>query len=308
MTSPADPPAQPSPAEPALPSAGPGQAGPQPGPWHLPPEPKRKWRPWLVATVAAWGVLLAGGAIWAVRNDPPTVAEQRTIADALPLVGLVTGVVVQAADAPDRTVEIGALTVDRGCSITPVRPGVEALRDVTVRVRDDQVPGALDSVAAGLPADYRAEVRHNEASTRFALHADAGNFVGVDASAAGSATAFTVQVSTGCRPRDASIDASPAAGTGTAPPAFLDVLKALDVQPKYTVNEAACPNGKTARTFLVEGAKVSQDLGWELGGVTGGAVVIRADAHEWGYRVGEVSLVVTENDGSARISGTVGCR
>jgi hypothetical protein len=277
-----------------------------------PPAPgpvKRRW--WLVAVVAAWGVLLAGAAVWAVRNDPPTVPEQRAIADALPLVERVTGAVVAAADGPDRAIEIGALTFDRDCSITPVRAGVEAIRDVVVRLRDDQIPDALESVAKALPAGYHAEVRHNEDDTRFALHADAGSFVGVDASAQASETALTLQVSTGCRPRSAGVDYEPAPivpPKAEVPVAFLDALKAIGAEPKYTAAEVACPDGRTARTFVAEGIKASGDLGWALGDVAGGEVVIRADAHEWAYRIKEVSLMVTQGDANARVSATVSCR
>ncbi|AGL21260.1 hypothetical protein L083_7750 [Actinoplanes sp. N902-109] len=270
-----------------------------------------KRRRWLVAVVAAWVVVLVVAVVWAVRKDPPTVPEQRPIAESLPLVEQVTGAVVAAADAPDRTVEIGALTFDQHCSITPVRGGVEAIRDVVVRVRDDQIPGALESVAAALPGQYRAEVQHNAGNTRFALHADAGDFVGIDASVEGTATAITLEVSTGCRPRSSGVDYAPAPVVPPAsevPAAFLGALKALGAEQKYTVTEATCPSGRTARTFTAEGIKVSGDPGWALGDVAGGEVVIRADPHEWAYRVKEVSLVVTEGDGVARVSATVGCR
>ncbi|GIE20938.1 hypothetical protein Ahu01nite_040400 [Winogradskya humida] len=278
---------------------GAGEAGPG----------KRRW--WLVALVAAWGVVLAGGVVWSVRNDPPTVAEQRDIGDALPLVERVTGAVLAAADGPDRTVELGALRFDRGCSLTPVRGGVEASRDVVVRVRDDQAAGVLESIAEGLPAGYGAGVRHNAASTRFALHADAGEFVGVDSEVADTSRAVTVTVSTGCRPLSEGVDYAPAPVVpplGEVPDAFLDALSALQGERVYSGVEVACPDGRVARTFVADDVKGPADLGRALRDVTGGAVVVRADAGEWAYRVGEVSVVVTEGDGVARVAATISCR
>ncbi|MFI5932601.1 hypothetical protein [Actinoplanes sp. NPDC051494] len=290
-----------------------------------PERPERRW--WLVAVAAGWGVLLAGAILWSVRNDPPTVAEQRDIGAALPLFEQVSGLVVAAADGPDRTVEIGALVFDRGCSITPVRSGVEALRDITVRVRDDQAPGTLESVAAALPAGWKAAVGHNAASTRYFLHADAGEFVGVDATTDDVDNALTLQVSTGCRPLSDGIDYDPAPfmpGPGETPDALLDAVAALRAatspqaagpaspdpsEPGWTAGaEVVCPGGRVARTLVVGGLAAPGDLGRALREVAGGVTVVRADAHEWAYRVGEVSVVVTESEGVAKASATVSCR
>jgi len=50
------------------------------------------------------------------------------------------------------------------------------------------------------------------------------------------------------------------------------------------------------------------DLGRALRGVVADAVIVQADPHAWAYRAGDVSVVVTDNDGSARVVATTGCR
>ena len=56
---------------------------------------------------------------WSVRNDPPTVPEQRDIADALPVLERATGAMFAAATADDRAVVLGELRVSRDCTVTP---------------------------------------------------------------------------------------------------------------------------------------------------------------------------------------------
>nr|BFE67499.1 hypothetical protein GCM10020092_008000 [Actinoplanes digitatis] len=124
----------------------------QPPGYQYPPppaaeRPKRRW--WLTAIVVAWALALAGFGVWSVRHDPPTVAEQRDIAEALPVLQRATGAVFAAADAPDRVVTLGPVEFDKGCALTPVWAGVEASRDITVRVRPGEAPAALEAIAGG---------------------------------------------------------------------------------------------------------------------------------------------------------------
>ncbi|MEU7903158.1 hypothetical protein [Actinoplanes sp. NPDC049118] len=285
-----------------------------PGYQHPPPSavaerPKRRW--WLVAIVAAWALALAGFAAWSVRHDPPTVPEQRDIAAALPVLERATGVMFAAADAPDRVVSLGAVEFDRDCALTPVRGGVEAVREVTVRVRAGQAPAALAAIARAMPDGYAAAVRHNAARTRYALRADAGEFVGVDAAVYSDATVFTLRASTGCRPLAPGVDLEPASPAAVVTPAaFGAALNAIGASGAgATSSEVACPaGGGTARTVTADGLAAPADLGRALRAVAGGAAVVQADPHLWAYRDGAVSVVVGDDGSKAWVSATTGCR
>ncbi|MET8151155.1 hypothetical protein ACIBSW_05360 [Actinoplanes sp. NPDC049668] len=286
----------------------------QPPGYQYPPppvaaeRPKRRW--WLIAIVVAWALALAGFAAWSVRHDPPTVAEQRDIAEALPVLERATGDVFAAADAPGRVVTLGPLEFDRTCALTPVWDGVEAGRDVTVRVRAGEAPAALEAIARAMPADYDAAVRRNTARTRYALRADAGEFVGVDAAADSDATILTLRVSTGCRPTAKGVDLEPSPPAAVeTPPAFGAALKAIGVSGAgATAAEVACPGGGTARTVTADGPAAPADLGRALRSVIGGADVVQAEPHALAYRDGAVSVVVVDGDGTARVTATTGCR
>jgi len=285
-----------------------------PGYSYVTPPPvvgRRRPRWWLVAVVVAWALALAGFAVWSVRNDPPTVPEQRDIAAALPVLERATGVLIAAADADDRAVALGELEFDTDCALTPVRAGVEASREVTVRVRADQAPAALEAIARALPQDYAAAVRHNKAGTRHALRADAGEFVAVDGAADANATVFTLRATTGCRPLASGVDLAPAPVVATElPTAFRDVVRALGVTTAgATSSTVACPaGGKTAQTVTAEDLAAPVDLGRSLRDVVAGAVIVQADPHVWAYRIGPVSVVVGDGAGQARVTVTTGCR
>ncbi|MEU4213913.1 hypothetical protein [Actinoplanes sp. NPDC026623] len=284
-----------------------------PGYQPLPPaadeRPKRRW--WLIAIVVAWSLAIAGFAAWSVRHDPPTVPEQRNIAEALPVLERATGVAFAAADAPDRVVSLGPVEFERDCALTPVRKGVEAVRDVTVRVRAGQAPAALEAIARAMPPGYAAAVRHNTARTRYALRADAGAFVGVDAAIDSDATVFTVRASTGCRPLADGVDLGPEPRPAVqTPPAFGAALGALGASGAgATSSEVACPaGGATARTVTADGLAAPANLRGALRAVVSGASVVQADPHVWAYRDGAVSVVVGDGDGTAWVSATTGCR
>jgi hypothetical protein len=284
-----------------------------PGYSYAPPpptgeRPKRRW--WLIAIAAAWALLLAGFAVWSVHNDPPSVPEQRDIAAALPALQRATGVMFAAADGADRAVVLGELEFARGCAVTPVRAGVEASRDVTVRVRADQAPAALAAIARALPPEYAAVVRHNKAGTRHALRADAGEFVAVEASADANATVFTLRASTGCRPLAPGVQFGSAPAPATElPGAFGDALKALGAAgAPATRTEVACPaGGRTARSVSAAEVAAPADLGRSLQGVVAGTVIVQADPQVWAYRAGDVSVVVSDSEGKARVTATTGC-
>jgi hypothetical protein len=284
-----------------------------PGYHPLPPPaaPPKKRRWWPTALVVAWALVIAGFAVWSVRHDPPTVPEQRNIAEALPVLQRATGHVLAAADAADRTVTLGELSFDRDCALTPVWAGVEASREVTVRIQAGQLPGTLQSIARALPAEWAAVARHNQASTRYGLRADAGELVGVDTTADAGATVFSLRVSTGCRPLADGVDLDPEPVAATElPAAFTTAMRALAASALgATSSEVTCPDGvRVARTVTADNLTAPADLGRALRGAVAGAVLVQSEPHAWAYVAGGVSVVVTEGEGSARVTATTTCR
>ena len=278
----------------------PGFAGP---PRQPSVHARRRW--WLVAITIGWVVVLAGLSLWSARHDPPTVPEQRDIAQALPVLTRATSAVLAAADGPGRAVRLEALRVDRGCRLTPVRAGMEATRDVTVFVPADQARAALDAIAKGLPPAYRAHVTGSGTGARVSLHADAGSYVALDADVPPGAQVFTVEVSTGCRPPAALDPADPRAGD--PPPALADAERAFHGSGTPNVSAVACADGRTAATYTVDGLPRTGDLGRSLEQVTAGAAVVLSDPAAWAYRSGDVSVVVNAGPASTRVSATTPC-
>jgi len=273
------------------------------------PPPRRKRRRWLVGIVVAWALVLAVLAVWSVRNDAPTVPEQRDIADALPVLERATGAMLAAAEGPGRAVVLGELRFAHGCRITPVRHGVEATRDVTVYVQADQARRVLDAIAGGLPPGYQARVAQARGGSRVGLHADAGSYVAIDADTLADAQVLTLEASTGCRPTAGTTLDSADPRAGNPPPAFAAVLRALgaagDGSP--SVSAVACPGGGAAGTYTVDGVPRTKDLGRSLEPVTGGATVVRADPDGWAYRTGNDSVVVVADGPRLRVSATTAC-
>lgn len=270
-----------------------------------PARPKPRW--WLVGIVVVWALVVAGVALWSVRKDPPTVPEQRDIAAALPVLQRTTGVLFSVADGPDRVLVLGDVEFDRDCALTPVRAGVEATRDVTVHVRADQAPATLDAIAAALPAGWAAAVRATSAGKRHVMRADAGEFVGVQATADLTSTVFTLRASTGCRPLADGVDLDPSEPPGTGLEGVLRAIGAPAGSPA-TRAEVACPaGGRTASTVVADGLPVPADIGRAVQSLVAGAVVVQADPHTWAFRAGDRGIVVSDRDGEARVSITAGC-
>lgn len=271
------------------------------------PRTRRRW--WPVVLVAAWIVVVAGLGWWSVRNDPPTVPEQRDITDALPVLDRATGAMFAAATAPDRAVVLGDLQVTRDCTVTPVRGGVEASRDVTVYVQADQALTALQEIAAALPADYRAQSGASSGGRRIGLHADAGGFVAIDAAAESTTQVFHLRASTGCRPPAGDADLTPDLPPATQLPdslrRALTALRSNDDVAK--VQEIGCPAGGVGRTYSVDGVPAPGDLGRSLESVVQGATVVRAEPTGWAYRTGTDSVAIVQTGDSVRISATTAC-
>jgi hypothetical protein len=255
--------------------------------------------------VVAWATVLAALGFWAVRHDPPTVPEQRSIAQALPTLQRATGAVLAAAQGPGRVVVLNPVRLDAGCRITPVRSGVEGIRDVTVYVPAGRATTVLEAVARALPRAYRADVATKGA--RAGLHADAGSYVGIDADTLTDAQMFTLEASTGCRPPAAVGAASAEPEPGDPPAALTAVLHALDGSGEPAVTAVACPDGRTAAAYSVDRVPRTADLGRSLEPVISGAAVVRGDPDGWAYRTGTDSIVVTVLATGLRVTATTAC-
>jgi hypothetical protein len=280
-----------------------------PGYFSSPPEsPVRKRRWWLVGLVVVWILVVAGLGFRSVRNDPPTVPEQRDIAQALPVLERATGALLAAATAgTDRAVVLGELRA-RDCNITPLRPGVEATRNVTIYVAADRALKVLEEIAAGLPDDYRAEAADSSGGRRIGLHADAGGFIAIDAAADSGAQVVPLRASTGCRPTAEGAALSPADATATSAPASLTTaLRALGGSGPAKLREIACPDGGVGRTYTVDGVRAPEDLGRSLQGVIQGAIVVRAEPAGWAYHTGADSVVIVKDGSTLRVNATTAC-
>jgi hypothetical protein len=277
----------------------------------LPPPGTRRRRRVLVGVAVAWGVVVAGLAVWSVKHSPATVPEQRTIGQAMPELQQAAGVVFAAAGGPGRAVVLDGLQVASGCRVTPVRQGVSVTRDVTVYVRAGEQRGDIEAIAAALPARYRVQVTPSRGGTRFVLHADAGNFIGIDMDATVGDSSLTLRLSSGCRPVGAGgVDrADPSAGP---PPARLnDTLAALgapeSAAARVTVQSVGCPDGGTAGTYAVGGVAAPGDWPRRLAAEESGAIVVRSDTSRRAFRTGNDSVVVVSDGHNLRVSVSTAC-
>lgn len=280
-------------------------------PYAPPPAPpKRKRRWWFVGLVAVWGLAIVLTAVWSIRHDPPSVADQRTVKQALPFLEQAAAAVVDAADGDGRAVVLGDLSFATGCRITPVRSGVQATRDVTVHVRAGQLGPAFDAVVAGLPDRFQAQVAHSPTGSRHDLYADAGGFVAIDATARADDTVFTVRASTGCRPPADDVDLRPTDPPASSTPgAYGEVLLRLGAGVAgSTVRTVVCADGGIASTIVSAPFPEPAELGKALLSGVPVTSVVQADPHDWAYRAEGLSIVVSGSAGQARVFATAACR
>ena len=246
-----------------------------------PPQTRRRW--WLIAVVAAWIVAVAVLGWWSVRNDPPTVPEQRDIADALPVLERATGAMFAAATAEDRAVVLGELRVSRDCTVTPVRGGVEGSRDVTVYVQAGQALTALHEIAAALPADFRAESGGSSGGRRIGLHSRRrrvrGDRHGLRLRDPGVSGAGVDRMPAAGREREPGPNCRPRRRRRTYCGRRSRRWGAIDEV--AAVQEIACPDGGVGRTYTVDGVPAPRDLGRSLQPVVKGATVVRAEPAGW---------------------------
>ncbi|SCE75476.1 hypothetical protein GA0074695_0845 [Micromonospora viridifaciens] len=206
---------------------------------------------WLVVATVAWGMLLAGLTWWSVRHDPPTVKEQRTLSQAVPVVERAMGQLVAALD--DDAWKLTESRVDRGCRLTPLSAGAVLTRGLEVPVAAGGERALLDRVAQRLPAGWRAGVATETGHPR--LWADAGEFVVIDGRVVADGL-VRFSAATGCRPADAEIaKLMPGYPVGPELTAALRALGQAPPSDAAQVSAAVCPAGGLARTVSVEAGR-----------------------------------------------------
>ncbi|MCO8272650.1 hypothetical protein M1L60_18810 [Actinoplanes sp. TRM 88003] len=265
----------------------------------------RRW--WLTGLVVVWIAGLVGLTVWSVGHDRATVPEQRDIDLAVTDLERAAGVVYATASGADRAVVLGELQLTRDCRITPVRSGVAAARAVTVYVGDSKAAEAVEAIAAELPVEWAPEQSRTRAGTRVSLHADAGNFVGIDLSGPAVATTLTLRLTTGCRPLDG---AAPVGGDATASPApalLNTVVSALDANVgEPVVRTVACPSGGVAGSWTVPDLSMPDDLPGRLR--QAGGEIVHADDAVRAYRKAGDSIVVLPQGEQLSVTVSTSCR
>jgi hypothetical protein len=247
----------------------------------------------MAAVLVAWGLLLAGLAIWSVRHDPPTVGDQSPLSDAVPIARAAVGDLVAAA-GPAAVPVVSADQVEPGCRITPLRRGTTFSTGVRFYTPDGA--GLLNRLAARLPASY------DTVASTTALRADAGGFVFVRGRAT---TPGLVQltVTTGCRPADVAFAAASSPLSGE-PPRVLSALGVATVE-RGAVAVAPCPSGGTVTTAQAVGhGTPPAGLGAALGS---GATAVFESPSTYAFRRGPYAYAVTVMGDEIRAAVTSGC-
>nr|WP_231933690.1 hypothetical protein [Micromonospora coxensis] len=255
----------------------------------------------MLAVTVLWTVLLAGLTWWSVRTDTPTVREQRTLGQALPVVDRAVGQLVVAVG--DGAWAMTGRQVEEGCRVTPMDDGAELTRGVDVVVAEGGERGLLESVADRLPGDWRAGVRVSSEGPR--LRADAGEFVLVEGRVTTPGRVrFTVE--TGCRPLDEVALADLLPGY-PGEPALDEALRALGRPADDSVEQvvAACPGGGTARTRWVEAGPAPVSLAGLKPLAAGAALVDTPEVYAW--RRGPVVLLADATGEQVRLAASTGC-
>jgi len=270
------------------------------------PQPPKRRR-WLVGVVFGWMAVVVVVGTWSVWHSPPTVPEQRDIAQAVPELQRAAGVAFAAADGDGRVVVLGELELIGDCRITPLRHGFVAARDLTVYVREGDARAMLDAIAGALPEAYRAEVSESRGGTRLGMHADAGNFIGIDTALDATAKAITLRLTSGCRPGPVSAVDQRDPVTAAEPAELNTVLAAFGAkEPAPQVRALACPDGGVAASYAVQ-VPPPADLAARMRAVSAGATIVRSDDAAWAYRKNGVSVVVVPDGEGVRVSVGTGC-
>ncbi|MEU4336856.1 hypothetical protein AB0F59_19840 [Micromonospora lupini] len=267
------------------------------------PAPARRGRRWLLVATALWAVLLAGLAWMSVRDDPPTVREQRSVDEAAPVVDRAVGELARAAGAAG-LLELGPVRVDAGCRVTPFSDGAALRREVGVLAPAGTERAVLTGIADRLPATWRAGVGPGLDGPE--LRADAGDFVAVEGRPTGDGR-LRLTVDTGCRPLGAGYHPKPTTGAGPEVTALTAALTALD-RPTDAAPElvtAPCPDGALARTARSAAGSGPAAAG-ALAPLAGGTPLLD-NPPVYAYRAGDVTVLAELGPDSARVAATVGC-
>ncbi|MFC4146485.1 hypothetical protein ACFO0M_09480 [Micromonospora mangrovi] len=269
------------------------------------PTSGRRWVRWLVAATVLWAVLLAVLTWFSIRDDPPTVREQRSLAEAGPVTDRAVGELLAAA-GDGGAARLLPDVLRTGCRITPMEDGAALTRGVEVLLPGDDARGLLQRVADRLPASWRAGVETTGDGP--VLRADAGEFVAVEGHATG-ADRVRFTAATGCRPVGDGY--RPLAGGGGPETDQATALLRAWGGPAGQVDHvaAACPGGATARTARAESAPAADrpSLADALAAARGGAVGVRATPEVYAWRAAGTSVVAERVDDRIRVTVTTGC-
>jgi hypothetical protein len=269
-----------------------------PAPAAAPPpavRPRRSTRRTvLTAVLVVWGLVLAGLAVWSYRHDEPTVREQRTLAQAAPVVERTVGDLVAAA-GPAAVPVVAGSAIAPGCRITPLRRGSTLTVALRFYAAADGGPALLRRLADGLPDSYRA------AASDRALRVDAGSFVGARGRLSEPGV-VQVNVTTGCRPGTLTSPVlAPAARLDDVPVRVLSALGVAAVDPVTTLS-APCPGGGAVTTARATGRGVAPPLATTLGGAP-----VLATPEVYAYRDGPYAYAVTVDGDAVAVFATSGC-
>ncbi|WP_130405039.1 hypothetical protein [Micromonospora violae] len=268
------------------------------------PAPTRPRRRWLLAVTVAWAVLLAGLTWLSVRNDPPTVREQRSLDQAGPVVDRAVGELARAAGAAN-LLELSPARISSGCRVTPFADGARLRREVVVLGATGDERAVLAGIADRLPASWRAGVGPGVDGPE--LRADAGEFVAVEGRPTVDGRVRLV-VDTGCRPIGTGYIPALVTSDGPETAALTAARQALH-QPGDAVPElviAPCPGGGLARTAWSATGPGPAASTTALAALAGNAPLLDQPP-VYAYRSGAVTVLAELGADATRLAATVGC-
>jgi hypothetical protein len=284
---------------------------------YPPPQPKPTKRRWLVIAAAGWVVLLLVIATYAALHGRPTVREQTTIGQALPVLDRVVAEVVTVGTAAGAVPVIeGYVRTEADCFVTAARSGERYERSAVLYAPEGREDAVLDAVVAGLPAGYRINVRRGD--SLHSITGDAGFFVRLAGGVTGTGRLqFTADSQ--CRAHGGSVPDPPAASIGPAGPAgpagqlraSADaVFTALQLAVvEMQTQQVACPHGGTLWTVELRGAPgrapASLVAALRSGALPG--VVVLARPEVYAVRSNPVAVVATVRDGLLVVDASTGC-
>jgi hypothetical protein len=268
------------------------------------PAPTRSRRRWLLVATVAWAVLLAVLTWASVRDDPPTVREQRSLDQAGPVVDRAVGELARAVGAAD-LLELGPARIATGCRVTPLADGARLRREVGVLAPTGAEQAVLAGIADRLPASWRAGVGPGVDGPE--LRADAGEFVAVEGRPTIDGRVRLI-VDTGCRPVGAGYPPAPPPTAGPEATALTAALRALgrpiDAVPELV--SAPCPGGGLARTARSADG-VDPAVSTAALAPLAGNTPLLDQPPVYAYRTGDVTVLAEIGPDATRLAATVGC-